>query len=120
MSDSRATRPELIAGNVWVRVEGHKGMTLWIDPTSLKKVHWEYDGPPTSQENAWGYGALWWYDSPSGTVLRQTEQNGPTHKTPVTRFLPTQGGPCLSSITIAGGGVWVTVAPLHEELNCQR
>ena len=33
VSDSRATRPELIYGQVWVRVEGHKGLTSrWIHP----------------------------------------------------------------------------------------
>ncbi len=123
VSDSRATRPELIDGNVWVRVEGYKGMAVWIDPASLAKLHWEFDGPPTGAENAWGENGLWRYDSPSGSVIREAEQNGPEQAIQVTPFLPTQGGPCLSSITITGGSVWVTAAPLHDEGNsfiCQR
>jgi hypothetical protein len=122
VSDSRATRPELIDGQVWVRVEGHKGMTLWIDPASLAKFQ-TFDGPPTSAENVWGNSVLWRYDSPNGTVVREAEQNGPEQTTQVTRVLPTQGGPCLSSITIADGGVWVTAAPLNDERDsfvCQR
>jgi hypothetical protein len=108
---------------VWVRVEGHKGSTLWIDPASLAKANWTFDGPPTSAENAWGNGVLWRYDSPNGTVVREAEQNGPEQTTQVTRKLPTQGGPCLSSIAIAGGSVWVTAAPLNDERDsfiCQR
>ena len=108
---------------MWVRVEGHKGMTLWLDPSSLRKLHWEFDGPPTAEENVWGDNALWWYDSPSGTVTREAEQNGPEQSIHVTRLVPTQGGPCLSSITITGGSVWVTTAPLNDEGDnfvCQR
>jgi hypothetical protein len=71
----------------------------------------------------WGNGALWRYDSPNGTVVREAEQNGPEQTTQVTRVLPTQGGPCLSSIAIADGRVWVTAAPLNDESDgfiCQR
>jgi predicted Ser/Thr protein kinase len=126
VSDSRATRPELIYGQVWVRVEGHQGLTVQMDPSSLIEVHWEVDGPPTSQENVWGYGTLWWYDSPSGTVFWEAQglatQNGQRRRIPVTRYVPQQGGPCLSSITIAGGSVWVTAAPSDEGDNfiCHR
>jgi hypothetical protein len=123
VSDSRATRPELIGGQVWVRVEGHEGMTLWIHPAALAKYQQTFDGPPTSAENVWGNGALWRYDSPNGTVVREAEQNGPEQAIQVTRVLPTQGGPCLSSITIADGSVWVTAAPLTDERDsfiCQR
>ena len=128
VSDSRATRPELIYGQVWVRVEGHKGVTWQWDPSSLKKpAHWEVDGPPTSQENVWGNGTFWWYDSPSGTVFWEAQglatQNGQGRRIRVTRYAPQQGGPCLSSITIADGSVWVTAAPSNDEggsFICQR
>jgi hypothetical protein len=123
VADSRATRPELINGNVWIRTEGHNGQVFWIQPSPLKKLRWEFDGPPTGYESVYGLGALWRYDSPSGKVIRETEENGPEEATSVTRFLPTQGGPCLSSITIADGSVWVTAAPLNDEGDnfvCQR
>ena len=117
VSDSRATRPELIAGNVWVRVTGHNGQTFWFDPSSLKHPFWEFDGPPKNEEKMYGFGALWWYDTPSGAVYREQERNGPTRRIPVTGSTPTVGGPCLTSITTAGGGVWVTVAPQPKEAN---
>jgi hypothetical protein len=117
VSDSRATRPELIAGNVWVRVTGHSGQTLWFDPSSLKSVFWEFDGPPRNEENMYGLGARWWYDTPTGAVYRKQERNGPTRRIPITGSTPTVGGPCLTSITTAGGGVWVTVAPQPKEVN---
>jgi hypothetical protein len=127
VADSRATRPELLDGQVWVRVEGHKGLTLQLDPSSLSAVHKEVDGPPTSQENVWGNGTYWWYDSPSGTVFWEAQglatQNGQRRRIRVTRYAPQQGGPCLSSITIADGSVWVTAAPLNDEPDsviCQR
>ncbi len=121
VADSQATRPELVGGVVWVRVKN--GETIWFDPPTLRKGHWEFDGPPKNQENVWGFGDQWWYDSPSGAVLWEAEQNGPEQATQVTRVLPTQGGPCLSSITIADGSVWVTAAPLNDERDsfiCQR
>ena len=114
VSDSRATRPELIAGNVRVRVTGHNGQTVWFDPSS-SFVFWEFNGPPRNEEKMYGFGALWWYDAPSGAVYREQERNGPTRRIPVTGSTPTVGGPCLTSITTAGGGVWVTVAPQPRE-----
>ena len=119
IADSRATRPELLDGQVWVRVEGHKGVTHQLDPTSLTEVHWEVDGPPSSQENAWGNGTYWWYDSPSGMVFWEAQglatQNGQDRRIRITHYSPQQGGPCLSSITVADGSVWVTAAPLNDE-----
>jgi hypothetical protein len=127
VSDSRATRPELINGEVWVRVEGNKGETYQMDPSSLTQLHWELTGPPTSQENLWAKGRLWWYDSPSGTVFWEAQRlathNGQDRRIRVTRYAPTQGGPCLSSITTADESVWVTAAPLLHEASsfiCQR
>jgi DNA-binding beta-propeller fold protein YncE len=134
VSDSRATRPELIGGYVRVRVEGHDGLALWIRASSLVKEHWETDGPPNNREIMFGAGALWWYDSPSGTVVREAEQSGPDQRItpsittfpretiPVLDSLPAQGGPCLTSIAIAGGSVWVTASPLPGDAGsiCQR
>jgi serine/threonine-protein kinase len=123
LSDSRATRAELIRPYVWVRVEGHNGETFIITPDPLKKLRWQFLGPPTSEENVWGLDARWWYDSPTGAVVQQPEQNGPTHKIRVTRTLPGEGGPCLSSISTVDGSVWVTAASLLNEGSsfiCQR
>jgi hypothetical protein len=127
VSGSRATRPELINGEVWVRVEGNKGETYQMDPSSLTQLHWELTGPPTSQENLWAKGRLWWYDAPSGTVFWEAQRlathNGQDRRIRVTRYAPTQGGPCLSSIATADESVWVTAAALPHDSNsfiCQR
>jgi len=127
IAHSRATRPELLDGQVWVRVEGHKGITHQMDPASLTEARVEPDGPPTSQEDAWRNGTYWWYDSPSGVVFWEAQglatQNGQDRRIRVTKYAPQQGGPCLSSITFAGGSVWVTAAPLNDERDsfiCQR
>ena len=111
--------------NVWVRVEGHKG----DDPQDRSSLADQgaplgrSTGHPRVPENVWANGVLWRYDSPNGTVVREAEQNGPEQAIRVTRVTPTQGGPCLSSITIAGGSVWVTAAPLTtsgDSFICQR
>jgi serine/threonine-protein kinase len=118
IADSRAVRPELGGGLVWTRVAN--GETLWIDPSSLRKVHWEFDQSPSNQENVWGFHNQWWYDVPTGDVFWQHGVNYAVtgmgrrgtqrHRFSVTRSLPAAGGPCLTSITTAGGSVWVTTA----------
>ncbi|HKD95382.1 MAG TPA: protein kinase [Gaiellaceae bacterium] len=131
VADSRATRPELVGGVVWVRAAN--GETIWYDPSSLLKTHWEFDAPPKSQENVWAFDNQWWYDSSSGRVFWQHGVNyavtgmgrrgTPKHGIPVTRASPSTGGPCLTSITTGGGSVWVTAAPLVDPGNnfvCRR
>jgi len=114
LAASHTTRPEMVEGQVFVRSAVHRGEVFRIDPSPLKWLRSEYDGPPIGQENIGGLGARWWYDSPTGTVVRQTEENGPKQTIHVTRVLPAQGGPCLTSITTAGGSVWVTAAPMVQ------
>ncbi len=133
VADSRATRPELVGGVVWVRVKN--GETIWFDPSPLKKApwlkksHWEFDGPPQNQENVWGFGNQWWYDSANGAVFWEHGVNYsvtgmgrrgvPKHRILVTSSLPNAGGPCLTSITTAGGAVWATVAPWVSNSPCR-
>ena len=132
LTGSRVTRPELVGGVVWVRAAN--GETLWFDPASVKKpTHWEFDGPPKNQENIWAFDNQWWYDAPSGRIFWQHGVNysvtgmgrrgTPKHKILVTRSMPSTGGPCLTSITSAGGSVWVTAAALIDQGNnfvCRR
>jgi hypothetical protein len=75
----------------------------------------------------WGNGTYWWYDSPTGTVFWEAQglatQYGQGRRIRVTRYAPTQGGPCLSSITVTDRSVWVTAAPPNDEggrFICQR
>ena len=58
-----------------------------------------------------GYGSIWTYDTPTGTVVRwngQTHQNDPP--TSAVTDPPFYGGLCLTSIAAGAGAVWVTVA----------
>jgi hypothetical protein len=74
-----------------------------------------------------GNGTYWWYDSPTGTLFWEAQglatQYGQGRRIRVTRYAPTQGGPCLSSITVTDRSVWVTAAPPNDEggrFICQR
>jgi serine/threonine-protein kinase len=109
---SRATRPELIAGDVWFRQNGKGGLVTWLDPSTLGFVHHESDQLPSQEENVWRFPVLWWYDWPSGSVWWEPGANAPIHHFRVVRKLPGGWGQCLTSITAAGGSVWVTIAPL--------
>jgi hypothetical protein len=53
-------------------------------------------------------------------VNRQEKNNGPIVKIPVTRSRPAAGGPCLTSMAVASGSLWVTVAPLPDDHTCSR
>ena len=68
-------------------------------------------GPADWGEYRGDLGALWWYDWPSGTVDRQEVANGPIRTIRVTESPPyAAGGPCLTSMTVGSGSLWVTAA----------
>jgi hypothetical protein len=108
----RGARPEVIADNVLTRVSADDGHTTWFDPSSLRDEGEEYDGAPNAEEQVWAFGVLWWYDSSAGSVQRENGPSAPVKTIPVTHP-PGDNGACLSSITAAGGAVWVTVARLQ-------
>jgi len=123
VAHSRATRPEIMAprgDDIWVRVTGDGGTTYRIDPSPLYASYTEVDGPPSLGEDQGQLGSLWWYNWPTGKVNRQEKNNGPIVKIPVTRSRPAAGGPCLTSMAVASGSLWVTVAPLPDDHTCSR
>jgi Protein kinase domain len=122
VAHSRATRPEIMprGGAIWIRVIGGGGTTYRIDPSTMRVDHSEIDGPPGWEENQGQLGSLWWYDWPTGAVNRQEVANGPIRAIRVTRTPPADGGPCLTSVAIASGSLWVTVAPSSNGHTCVR
>src|SRR5215472_14030934 len=110
----RATRPEImpLTGDIWIRVTGGGGRGYSVLPYSPLSIGgMGIYGSPYSSENVGQFGALWWYDMPTGTVNRQESVDGPSRTIRVTRSFPRAGGACLSSIVGGAGSIWVTVAP---------
>lgn len=123
VAHSRAARPEIMprGGDLWVRVTAGGGMAYSINPSplSLNGLQGGVVGPPGWEEDRGDLGSLWWYDWPTGAVYRQEVANGPILRIRVTHPLPKAGGPCLTSMTIGSGSLWVAVAPSHRSV-CRR
>jgi hypothetical protein len=124
VAHSRATRPEVMLRfpDIFVRVMGGGGMTYPILPSPLgfdAGFPPEQDGPPSWEENEGWQGSLWWYHQPDGVVMRQETAGGPMNHIQVTRSVPRQGGPCITSMTVASASLWVTVAPSRHH-TCSR
>jgi hypothetical protein len=56
-------------------------------------------------------GALWWYTWQTGSVFRQEVAGGPIRTIRVTKTQPDANGPCLTSIAVGSGSLWLTAAP---------
>jgi len=107
---SRAARPETVpyAGWISIRLTDGGGTDVDVDPFFLTpSINGKY-GPPSWGGYSGGLGALWWYEWPSGTVSRQQVENGPVRDIHVTSGRT--GGPCLTSMTVGSGSLWVTAA----------
>jgi hypothetical protein len=115
VAHSSAARPEILTDYVWVVVNAGNGTGFWFDPWSLQVINSQPNGgPPDTQDYAWD-GSLWWYDPATGTAYQQNGEGAPILPITVTSVPPPSGGPpesgpCLTSITTAGGGVWLAVS----------
>ena len=109
---SPATRPQIMpfGNDISVRLTEGGGTDVSVDPSKLTPFRQGHYGPPDWGEYRGDLEALWWYDWPSGTVDRQEAANGPIRTIHVTESQPEAGGPCLTSITIGSGSLWVTAA----------
>jgi hypothetical protein len=97
--------------DIWLRLTQGRGTDVSVDPSTLTSSVVGSYGPPDWGEYRGDLGALWVYDWPSGTVDRQAFANGPIRAIRVTESPPyPAGGPCLTSITIGSGSLWVTAA----------
>ena len=111
-SATRATRPEIVRyrHDVEFHETAHGGSDWSIDPSLLTPTFEGSFGPADWGEYNGDFGALWWYDWPSGDVDRQEAANGPIRTIHVTQSQPESGGPCLTSMTAGSGSLWVTAA----------
>jgi hypothetical protein len=110
---SRATRPEITPHNlrdITVRLTDGGGTDVGIDPSTMTSSSLGSYGPLEWGEYGADPGALWWYHWPTGAVYRQGLANGPIRTIHLTGTPPQAGGPCLTSLTIGSGSLWVTAA----------
>jgi Protein kinase domain/Repeat of unknown function (DUF6923) len=105
----RTTRPVVALGWVWVHVThfGAEPELVLVDPRTLD-IGDEYT-PPEWGHYTGGYGSLWWYEVPTGTVARFNFFAKDVVSTIRVTKPVLSGGLCLTSIAAGAGGVWVTV-----------
>jgi len=105
----RATRPVVAFGSVWVHVThfGAEPQLVLVDPRTLE-IRDDYPAPEWGDSTS-GYGSMWWYDVPSGTVARYSRYTKDLVSTIRVTRPSLSGGPCLTSIAAGAAGVWVTV-----------
>jgi serine/threonine-protein kinase len=111
-TSTRATRPEIdrYRHDVEFHLTAHGGSDWSIDPSTLTLTYGGSYAPADWGEYNGDFGALWWYDWPSGAVNRQEAPNVPPRTIHVTASQPEAGGPCLTSIAAGSGSIWVTAA----------
>ena len=103
-------RPEVVLGSIWFG-GGGTNETLIFDPRTLDIVG-EVGGGSGGEEGGYdtaGYGSIWDYDTPTGTIVRW---DGMTHQVASNIRVtapPTFDGLCLTSLAAGAGAVWVTV-----------
>ena len=115
----RAGRPAVLEGIAVASASGG-GQTTFVDPRYLTiGLVDSHCCPPDQGELAALHGWLWSYDSPTGSVYRQHGANEAPREIRVVRSNPVAGGPCLTSIAVSRGAVWVTVAP-PTGFSCRR
>jgi hypothetical protein len=113
---SRAGRPEIMrrGGAIWVRMVGSPGSNgagarVAVSPLSIDSV--DSCCSPDWGEDRGQLGALWWYTWQTGSLFRQESAGEPIRTIRVTRTPPDANGPCLTSIAIGSGSLWLTAAP---------
>ena len=114
LGTSRAARPEIMprGHDIWVRLAGSPGTTTRIDPSTLTVVGCGIPAVRPSgarTEGTWvrSGGTTW----QTGSLCRQEDSNGPIRTIHVTKTQPDANGPCLTSIAIGSGSLWLTAAP---------
>jgi len=116
LGTSRASRPEIMprAHEIWVRLDGSpgtNGATISVDPSTLTITKQELRCcRPDWGEDRGQLGALWWYSWQTGSLFRQEYEGGPIRQIQVTKTQPDANGPCLTSIAIGSGSIWLTAA----------
>ena len=105
----RAARPLVVRGLIWVGLSDRGGDTAVVDPRAVQVVRDLGCCPLGRGYSTAGYGSIWSYDTPTGSVLRYDEETlQPTSTVRVTNP-PFSDGQCLRAIAAGAGAVWVTV-----------
>jgi YVTN family beta-propeller protein len=102
--------PIVVFGFIWLDTSSSGGNTIVVNPRTLYIATELGCCSPTRGHDAVGYGSIWTFDSPTGTVERWS---GLTHQGVRNIHVtspPFYGGRCLTSIAAGAGGVWVTAA----------
>ena len=114
--EGRAARPEVVLGSIWVAVSGSGGHTLVVDPRTLEIVA-SLEGAPGRAYDTAGYGSIWDYDTPTGTVVRWDGQSHQVADDIRVTAPPSYDGLCLTSLAAGAGAVWVTAVANNGDYN---
>jgi streptogramin lyase len=104
----RAARPEVVLGGIWFGGSQSGGATSIIDPRTLR-IYGGVGGGQGGRYDTAGYGSIWDYDTPTGTVVRWDGQTHQVASDIRVTAPPYFDGLCLSSLAVGAGAVWVTV-----------
>jgi serine/threonine-protein kinase len=116
----RAGRPEVHFGIVEVGVSDAGGLALVIDPRTLSVGVREPFALEEGYDEDEGHGSVWGIDWPAGTVNRfDFDGDYSIDEVIAVAHPPKYGGPCLTSLAVGAGAVWVTVAPSASR-TCSR
>ena len=108
---ARASRPVVAPDFLSLGTTQHGGTSLFLNTSSLEtQIEDDSCCPPGWGDSRWANGWLWWSDWPTGSVYREHGAGATPQAIHVTKRLPQAGGPCLSSIDLGDGAVWVTTA----------
>ena len=110
----RAARPQVVFGSIWVGTTESVGDTVIVDPQTVRFTADLGCCDPARGYDIAGFGSIWTFDSPTGTVERW---DGATHQGVRNIHVtspPYYGGLCLTSIAAGAGGVWATVTTNYE------
>jgi Protein kinase domain len=111
----RAVRPAVRDGQIWVGIQGGGGNTVVVDGETLGIVGNLGCCLPSEGSDAEGFGSDWMISWPTGDVVRWNLATRQLTRSISLVRSPRWGGPCLASIAIGAGAVWVTVAPSGGE-----
>jgi len=101
----------VVLGSIWVRVNSVGGHVNIVDPRTLQIVGILGGGSPEGQVyDTGGYGSIWDYDPPSGTVVRWDGQTHQVASDIRVTAPPAFDGQCLTSLAAGAGAGGVTVA----------
>jgi streptogramin lyase len=121
---TRAGRPEVKFGRLWIGVSDDGGQTILVNPRSLETVLWlNCCKLGAGYDSVDRYGSTWTTDWWTGTVERWDgityQITAVIHVTDPPFYAPASRGLCLTSLAAGAGAVWVSVSQ-SEPRGCRR